>query len=195
MSQQTIHFDLAVLFWLRKEQSPLLDQLAIVASAFGSEILAVVLALALTHLVLARQWTTAAALAVVTIGAQLLNNVLKDFFQRTRPAPLEGLIPAQAFSFPSGHAMVAAAFYGFAAYLAWRNLAGWRRAVMVVLLLGLTGVIGLSRLYLGVHYASDVFAGYIAGFLWTDAVILADTVRHRGWRLRRPPTPTMGSVA
>jgi membrane-associated phospholipid phosphatase len=194
MSQQTMHLDYAVLFWLRQAHAPILDALALVASAFGTEILAVVLVLALVHLGRTHQWTMGIALILVTVGAQLLNNVLKDFFHRTRPAPLEGFIPAQAFSFPSGHAMVAAAFYGFLAYLAWRSLPGWRRPVMVGLLLGLILLIGVSRLYLGVHYASDVFAGYVAGFLWTDAVVLADTVRHRGWRLRRGTTTTVGQV-
>ncbi len=108
----------------------------------------------------------------MSTGAQLLNNVLKDLFQRTRPAPVAGLIPAQAFSFPSGHAMVAAAFYLFLAYLGWRLLRGWRQVAFTGTLLALILAIGLARLYLGVHYLTDVVAGYLAGFLWTDAVII-----------------------
>jgi undecaprenyl-diphosphatase len=117
----------------------------------------------------------------------LLNDVLKDWFQRTRPAPVGALIPAQAFSFPSGHAMVAAAFYLFVGYLAWRLLPGRWRIVCAVGLVLIAFLIGLSRLYLGVHYLTDVVAGYIAGFAWTDAVIVGGHLLVR--RRRRAPTP------
>jgi undecaprenyl-diphosphatase len=182
---ETLQLDMTVLLWLRQFESPTLDVVARVFSALGSEVLAVLAVVLLVGLVVGRRWGAAVAVLVTTVGAQLLNNVLKDLFHRTRPAPVLGLIPAQAFSFPSGHAMVATAFYGFLTYLAWRLLQGWLRwlalTVLVLLVLG----IGLSRLYLGVHYLTDVVAGYITGFIWVDTVILA------GWvlRSRRRRTP------
>ena len=96
---------------------------------------------------------------------------------RTRPTPVGGLIDAQQYSFPSGHAMVSAAFYLYVAYLCWRLMRGrWRRALVVTGLVLLVLLIGLARLYLEAHYLSDVIAGYLAGALWTDAVILGGRV-------------------
>ncbi len=128
---------------------------------------------------------------LVTGGAQLLNDVLKGEFHRVRPAPVLGMIPVQAFSFPSGHAMVSAAFYGFLAYLSWRVLRGWWRTASTLALLALVLAIGLSRLYLGVHYLTDVLAGYLAGFVWADTVILGSRLLAR----RRAPPPPPDRVA
>jgi membrane-associated phospholipid phosphatase len=184
MEQETEQLDTMVLLALRQLQSPTLDLAARVISAFGAEILAVLLVVLLGVFAWQRRWGAAAGLLVTVVGAQLLNNVLKDWFHRTRPAPVEGFIPAQAFSFPSGHAMVAVAFYILLGYIAWRLLRGWKRAVCVGGLAVLVLLIGLSRLYLGVHYLTDVLAGYAAGFAWADAVII-------GGRLiaRRRPAP------
>jgi undecaprenyl-diphosphatase len=109
--------DEAVLASLRAAASPALDELALVASVLGSEVVAVLLVLLLGYFIAQRRWGAAASLALVTVGAQLLNNVLKEYFRRPRPAPVTGLIPAQSWSSPSGHAMVAAAFYLFLAAL------------------------------------------------------------------------------
>ena len=175
---QTMAIDTAALVWLRQFQSAAVDVFARVCSAMGSEALAVIGVVLLVVLGVKRRWGAAVALFVTTLGAQFLNDVLKDVFQRTRPAPVVGIIPSQSFSFPSGHAMVAAAFYGYLAYLSWNLLRGWQRWLAVSGLLILVFLIGLSRLYLGVHYLTDVVAGYIAGFLWVDAVIIGivDTV-------------------
>jgi membrane-associated phospholipid phosphatase len=183
VDQDTQALDTAVLLRLRGVASPSLDLAAAVASALGSEVVAVLLVLLLLIFGWQRRWGTAVALLLTTAGAQMLNNVLKDLFQRTRPAPVVGLIPAQSFSFPSGHAMVSMAFYSFLAYLSWRILRGWLRWVVTVAFLVLVLLIGLSRLYLGVHYLTDVVAGYIAGLFWTDAVIIGGALLARR---RRP---------
>lgn len=172
LQQQTQQLDLGVLAWLRQFSSPRLDTLARVVSLFGSELVALFLVVLLVAFTRQRRWGAAVALLLVAGGAQLLNAVLKELFQRTRPVPVSTLIPAQGFSFPSGHAMVAAAFYLFLAYLTWRLVRGWWRVGVTCGLLALILLVGLARLYLGVHYASDVVAGYVAGFVWTDAVIL-----------------------
>jgi membrane-associated phospholipid phosphatase len=179
VDQDTQALDTAVLLRLREFASPSLDLAAAVASALGSEVVAVLLVLLLLIFGWQRRWGTAVALLLTTVGAQMLNNVLKDLFQRTRPAPVVGLIPAQSFSFPSGHAMVSMAFYSFLAYLSWRILRGWLRWIVTVAFLLLVLLIGLSRLYLGVHYLTDVVAGYIAGLFWTDAVIIGGALLTR----------------
>jgi undecaprenyl-diphosphatase len=187
--RETHQLDDAVLVWLAQWQSPGLDLAARVVSALGSELLAVLLVGLLLVLGWQRRWGAAIGLLLTVGGAQLLNNVLKDLFHRTRPAPVEGFIPAQAFSFPSGHAMVSAAFYLFVAYLAWRLLRGRIRLVCLALLLLLVLLIGLSRLYLGVHFLTDVLAGYAAGFAWTQSVVVGGRLLARRSAGRRMPGP------
>ena len=172
MEQETQQLDNGVLASLLQVQSPNLDLTARVVSALGSEVLAVLMFGLLVSFGWQRRWGAAAGLLLTVAGAQMLNNVLKDLFQRTRPAPVEGLILAQAFSFPSGHAMVAAAFYFYLGYLSWRLLSGWPRAICLAGLVLLVLLIGLSRLYLGVHYLTDVLAGYAVGFAWAETVII-----------------------
>jgi undecaprenyl-diphosphatase len=124
---------------------------------------------------------------VILGGEQLLNNVLKNLFQRTRPSPVvPGLFIAQQFSFPSGHAMTAMAFYCYVGYLSFRYVRGTWRILVVLILAILVILIGVSRIYLGVHYLSDVIAGYLAGFLWTDMVILGSQLLMRYPRRRVP---------
>jgi undecaprenyl-diphosphatase len=173
LEQEAEHVDLAVLAWLHQFSTPGLDVAARVASALGSEGVGVFLVVLLAVFARQRRWGAAVALLLVTVGALVLNSFLKELFQRTRPAPLLGVIPSQAFSFPSGHAMVSAAFYLFLAYLGWRALRGWPRAVWVAAMHLLVFAIALSRLYLGVHYLTDVVAGYLAGFLWADTIVIA----------------------
>ena len=178
---ETQALDEAALAFLHRYESPALDAAAYVLSLLGSEMVAVLLAALLVAFALQRRWGLALQLLVVTGGAQLLNNVLKDHFQRPRPAPVLGLIPAQHWGFPSGHAMVAAAFYLFLAALVWVRLRGWWRVMGVAGLVALVVLIGWSRMYLGVHYLTDVLAGYCAGVGWVAAVFGA----HRALRVGR----------
>ncbi|TXK52071.1 phosphatase PAP2 family protein [Pontibacter qinzhouensis] len=103
---------------------------------------------------------------VVALGSITLNLVLKYLFDRPRPA-LPHLVHASGLSFPSGHSMVAASFYGLLIYLAWKHIETpiWRYTVVGLLTL-LIMLIGFSRIYLHVHYATDVLAGFAAGFMW-----------------------------
>ncbi|MCJ8165370.1 phosphatase PAP2 family protein [Pontibacter sp. E15-1] len=102
---------------------------------------------------------------VIALGSITLNMVLKFFFDR--PRPLMPLVEASGLSFPSGHSMVAASFYGLIIYLVWHNVQPKRwRNIFVAFLMIFVLLIGFSRIYLRVHYATDVLAGFSAGFLW-----------------------------
>jgi len=110
-------------------------------------------------------------LAVSVGGAALFNVILKNAFQRDRPS-LRRLIEETGYSFPSGHSMAAFALYGAAAYLLWRHVrSGTGRVLVLGAGLLLTAGIGLSRIYLGVHYPSDVVAGYLASGIWLGFVV------------------------
>lgn len=91
-----------------------------------------------------------------------------------RPRPLDSLIDMQDFSFPSGHAGAAVALYGLMTYLLYTHLqcSRWRRAIAGIGI-GIVLLIGVSRLYLGVHYLSDVVAGYTIGALGMGAGLYA----------------------
>ena len=107
---------------------------------------------------------------VVALGSITLNLVLKQFYNR--PRPLLPLVSASGLSFPSGHAMISASFYGLLIYLVWTHVRrpGWRY-VLVALLVGIILLIGLTRVYLRVHYATDVLAGFTAGAAWLVVAI------------------------
>lgn len=106
------------------------------------------------------------------ILSYVLNEFLKSIFQRTRPNILR-LTEVTGFSFPSGHAMESLCFYGMILYLLFISTHSKMKRFIIVLSLGLIiFFIGLSRVYLGVHYASDVLAGYCAGFIWITLFII-----------------------
>ena len=103
---------------------------------------------------------------MVVFGSSILNLLLKWVFQRARP-DINRLIEITGYSYPSGHSMGAFSFYSVLAYLLWRHIdsragRGALIAVSIVMILS----IGLSRIYLGVHYPSDIVGGYLASCAW-----------------------------
>ena len=100
------------------------------------------------------------------VGALVLNQVLKFIIQRPRPDGFR-LATASGFSFPSGHSMVAMAFFGLLAWLVWKYEADRRLRRLYATGFALVIVmIGVSRIYLGVHYASDVLGGFCLSMAW-----------------------------
>jgi undecaprenyl-diphosphatase len=136
--------------------------------------------LALTILVvvcfLLRHWRREAILFGITMaGAGLLDVTLKHAFHRTRPVPFFNVVAPSSYSFPSGHALASFCFYGaLAAILSTRlrsrriRIGLWTGSAAIVLL------IGLSRIYLGVHYTTDVLAGFAAALIWIVVVAFVE---------------------
>ena len=123
---------------------------------------AIVAAIALLR---ARRALDATLVAVVFVGAEALNRVLKVAFHRPRPEL--GLVQLDTYSYPSGHAMSAAAVYATIAYLLWQTTTSWRaRAAITLAAAAIITLVSFSRLYLGVHYLSDVLGGITAGATW-----------------------------
>jgi undecaprenyl-diphosphatase len=131
----------------------------------------------------ARRWWRAAVLVLITMwGAMVLDLALKQLYGRARPAPFFDFYPAPgSYSFPSGHALFAVCFFGGLAVLLTHRLerrslqtAVWVLALCIILL------IGASRVYLGVHYPTDVLGGFAVGVVWVAAVALGDRLaEHR----------------
>jgi len=131
-------------------------------------------------------------LVVTVVGSSLFNLLGKFVFQRQRP-PRVGVYAETSFSFPSGHAAVAAAFYGFAVYFLWRRTATWGRRLNILCAgVFLIAAIGFSRLYLGVHFLSDVLGGYLLGSLW---LIIGICMTELHLREERPPMGSSRSPA
>jgi undecaprenyl-diphosphatase len=117
-------------------------------------------------------------------GAGVLDGTLKLAFHRLRPDPFFGAKPT-TYSFPSGHALISFCFYGLIAGMVNFQLEKrWQRALVWCAAGLLIGMIGLSRIYLGVHWPTDVVAGYAAAMIWMGSVgVMARRVEAR--RARR----------
>jgi undecaprenyl-diphosphatase len=167
-SGRTQEFDDAVLRWIATQRSPTLDPIALEITFLGTA--TVVLALVAVSgmfLWLSQHRYSALLLLISTTGGIVLNNLLKVGYSRPRPQVVEWGTHAVTWSFPSGHAMSAAVVYGTVAYLAARlQRRHLYRVLTLVAALILILLIAGSRLYLGVHYPSDVAAGIIIGLSW-----------------------------
>lgn len=130
-----------------------------------------------------RRWRWLIYLVVTAGGGGLLNLELKRYFARARPDVAEMIRRANGYSFPSGHAMGSAVAFGALAYLAFRTIRSWpAKAAVMAFLYTLIAAVALSRVYLGVHWISDVLAGVTAGTVWvTTTTVAYETVR----RIRR----------
>ena len=112
---------------------------------------------------------------IATAGAGALVTVLKLHFRRVRPDLPWAFVHEPSFSFPSGHSVLAVVVYGSLIFLGMRHLRrSWERVAVCVVAGALILGIGVSRIYLGAHYPSDVAAGYFVGAVWLGAVLGAD---------------------
>lgn len=115
----------------------------------------------------AHRWREASFAAAAFVGSALLNIATKQVFRRDRPALWESLVPETTFSFPSGHAMGSMTLAMTVILLSWHTR--WRWPVLVVAL-AFALQVGASRIYLGVHYPSDILGGWFAGMAWVVGV-------------------------
>jgi undecaprenyl-diphosphatase len=166
--------DLTLATLLRAHATPLGDQIFSMISALGSPAaMAVIGASGALLLLLRRNWLILAAWVAAFGGAGLLTVILKNVIQRPRPPGAAEFLFGTTYSFPSGHALGSLVGYGMLAYVIGSMWVDSRkgRVRIVVATAVLVIAIGLSRLYLGVHYFSDVVAGYAVGVLWLSVCI------------------------
>src|SRR5215471_12326974 len=179
MEDNTRRFDAVVRGWIHQYSSPSMTSLAKFASWLGEYGVTIAFAIALA-LFLVLRWHRAALWLTLTLaGALVLDLSLKYAFHRQRPTPFFGVLP-HTYSFPSGHALFSFCFYGvLAGLLADRIKSLPARIFIWISAVVLIAMIGLSRIYLGVHYPTDVIGGYLAAAVWVSSMIAFDQVRVR----------------
>jgi undecaprenyl-diphosphatase len=187
--RETQHFDERVLLLLRQadnREEPLgprwMAEAARDVTALGSvSVLALVVGVVGGFLILVRRWRTLALVVGSTVGGAGVNALLKELFARPRPTVVPHLTHVLTESFPSGHAMLSAIVYlTLGALLAQLVERRWLKAYLVGVALALTLLIGLTRVYLGVHYPTDVLGGWMAGLGWAllTALVARAVKRH-----------------
>ena len=174
-SLSLIGFDAAIRMGLHSFSSPPLTLLAEKGTWLGSlGVIGLFSVLAFVVMVHSGDRRGAVILTVTMIGALVLENGLKFSFQRVRPTPFFGSEPL-TYSFPSGHALFSLCFYGAIAITAARLVQP--AAIKILIWLAMTllvSAIGITRIYLGVHYPSDVLGGYLVAIAWVAVVMAAE---------------------
>ncbi|HEY9806781.1 MAG TPA: phosphatase PAP2 family protein [Candidatus Obscuribacterales bacterium] len=180
LEKETQAFDTSILLSLRELHTPLLDRFMLSITFLGEPTVLTAMSLALgAWLIWRGQRSEATTLAIAAVGATGLNLLLKRLFARARPALWERVVDVRYYSFPSGHAMLSMVIYGLLGYLLATHFKRWRVGILVLTAI-LIVTIGFSRLYLGVHWPTDVLAGYAAGLVWLMTCILSIEIwRHR----------------
>jgi undecaprenyl-diphosphatase len=161
--------------------SPPLDAVMLALTDIGSSLVIVpVFAIAIAALILGRRYGAAAFLGIAIAGSVLLNGMMKLIFQRPRPQLSYAAVLPDS-SFPSGHTMNAVIFYVALALIIWsvfgRRVGLTALAIAVILALG----VGISRIYLGYHYLTDVVGAFLAGMSWLLVIGGAFRVRPGWW--------------
>ena len=162
-------WDRDISVWMHSRRSPLLTALALFLAAMGS--LAMMGLLAVAGFVAARyrpeRWARGRVLTLGALGAWGLIEGVKFLVQRPRPSFFPPLIQTGGYSFPSGHALFGIAVYGLLAHMLLPRIRSRSARILLAFLTAVLVIaIGLSRVYLGVHYPSDVLAGWCLGIPW-----------------------------
>lgn len=161
-------FDRKVTQWAHSFRSPVVTQAMTDLTALGSvSVIATIFVLLASVVVSFKDLKGLVYLGAVLVGAGVIPAVLKLYFARDRPMAGEHLVNVTDLSFPSGHAFGSAAVYAALAYYAGRYARNWSQEIFFYFLASLLiFIVGVSRIYLGVHYPTDVLAGFSGGIAW-----------------------------
>ena len=191
---ESLKFDERIVLSLRRAADPgtpvgpaWFNDAALEVTSLGSiAVLILVVAAVLGYLAIRRLWGAFWLVLAASALGEILNIVLKQAFARPRPAVVPHLTDVQTLSFPSGHAMLSAIIYLTLGALLMR-LERQRRVKVYILFIALTltALVGLSRVYLGVHYPTDILAGWSAGLAWATLCWLAARSLQRRGRVER----------
>lgn len=169
--REAFAFDTSFLLWLHQFSSLDLDNIMLFITKLGNpEIVLPIAFITLVILVWKRQRREAQMFMIVCLGGTILNTGLKLIFGKPRPALWDRLITETTYSFPSGHALGSVVLYGAIAYLLVQSYPQFSQ-IIYAFAAALILAICLSRLYLGVHWLTDIIAGVSIGFLWLTLCI------------------------
>lgn len=168
IERQPIGGDIVILHWIHSLSTPLLDNVFLFFTTMGSVKYVLPLAiLILGYLLYKKQRLNFLIFLFGVGGAAVSNLILKHIFHRTRPSFWHSAVTETGYSFPSGHAMISSALILCLIVMLWNTR--WR-VVSIVLGSFIVMMIGISRLYLGVHYPTDIIAGWCVSFIWVAIV-------------------------
>ncbi|RUT01519.1 hypothetical protein DSM106972_066160 [Dulcicalothrix desertica PCC 7102] len=171
LEKEAFKFDTNFLLWLHQFSNPGLDKLMLFITNLGSPTTVVIVTFITLAILWWRRYRLEIMIFILTcLGGLILNTGLKLFFSKPRPQLWNQLVTEKSFSFPSGHAIGSMVLYGFIAYLLAFHYPKFSILTYTIAVI-LIGAIGLSRLYLGVHWPTDIIAGYGVGFLWLTICI------------------------
>lgn len=166
--ESIISFDQRILLEISKVDHPVMTNIMLFFSAIGSPVAVIILSLLILVFLffVLKHRAELVLFASVTIASAVFNQLLKIIFQRVRP-DVQRFVEETGYSFPSGHSMAAFTLYGMLAFLLWRHIPSKPGRILLLIFSSIMILsIGFSRLYLGVHYPSDVIGAYLfSGFL------------------------------
>lgn len=165
LEREAFSFDTSILLWLHKSANPILDAIMMTITQLGNPSTVVFVVIASLVIIWYNNRQEAKIFALACLGAVILNTGLKLAFNKPRPHLWQQLISEKSFSFPSGHALGSLVLYGFLAYLLATHYPRYAKVFYILAVVAIAAI-GLSRLYLGVHWPTDIIAGYGVGFLW-----------------------------
>lgn len=167
--------------WFSQHSAPIFTHAAFAITFMGSGVGVTALsALVSIFLSWKRQWYRLVTLALTVGGGSLLNVGIKHLFRRERPVFEHPLVVLHTYSFPSGHTMAATLFYGLMAAFIMHSAQRWRwRVLAFVMAIFMILLVGLSRMYLGAHYLSDVLGAMALGLMWLATSITAVELNRR----------------
>jgi membrane-associated phospholipid phosphatase len=184
-------FDLKVTYELQEEKNPVFALGMQGLSAIGDTWIGIVMVGAVSAFYIVRHQVIEAGFVLATLSNFVLTAFLKVLVARPRPPyfllnPADIFQPINQYSFPSGHVLFFVVFFGFIAYLAWLHRTGHIQILVIAVCSALIILIGISRVYLGAHWASDVLGSYIIGALWLFMLVLGYqlTLHVRNTRLK-----------
>lgn len=186
MDLETRDWDINIMLSIQKTHTPLLDVVMKSFSTLGGHIVLLGISVGLAvKFWIRRQRTELFGFLVAAVGGTLLNLVLKACLNRERPQMWALLNDdLNTSSYPSGHVAIGLVIYGFCGYLLVRYFPRWRGFIYLGTFL-LMLAIGWSRMYVGLHWPTDVLAGYATGFAWLNASILSFEIRKQREEMRR----------
>jgi len=176
-----VQFDLRVINLFSMVRNPKLNQqMLFVTYLAKGEVITVGLIISSVLLFLYKRWRILATLLISVIGGEFFVWIIKNIVERPRPPLTNALMDESTYSLPSGHTFVAIAFYGLLVYFVIQS--GKNKFIKIIsLITGITLIIlvGISRIYLGTHWPSDVFAGIAVGLAWLTIIITSLKIRKK----------------